>query len=157
MSPEDFLQLLAEVPAKLDAMPMRDPLKQASYEVGEQVGQNFQRQVGADGSPWPSHAPMTVALHGEHPLLKLTYAMYDAATDPDDPSGKLLLEDRQITFGIDGTEIPYAQLQNEGGAGESGNRIPQREFFYLTEQGAEDVHDTFADAAGPLVETVLFG
>lgn len=157
MEPEDFLTLLAEVPQKLETISLRDPLKQASYEVGEQVGQNFQRQVNEDGSPWPPHAPLTVKLYGAHPLLKLTLAMYGAATDPDDPHGKLLLEDRQITFGIDGTEIPYAKVQNEGGIRESGNQIPQRDFFYLTEEGEQDVHDIFAQAAGPVVERDMFG
>ena len=156
MSPEEFLSLLASVPAKLDAVSLRVPLKQAAYEVGEQVSQNFQRQVSGDGSPWPPHAPLTIKLYGPHPLLKLTTAMYAAATDPDDPGGKLLLEDRQITFGIDGTEIPYAKVQNEGGVGDEGNRIPQREFFYLTSDGEQEVHDIFAQAAGPAVEKELF-
>lgn len=157
MSPEDFLTLLSKVPAKLERVALPDPLKQASYEVGEQVGQNFQRQVGPDGSAWKPHAPLTIKLHGPHPLLKLTGAMYAAATDPDDPNGKLIVEDRQLTMGIDGTEIPYAKVQNEGGIGDSGNHIPQREFFYLTTEGADQVEDTFADAAGPLVEMELFG
>lgn len=157
MSPEDFLELLSEAPAKIESIGLPGPLKEAAYETGEQIGQNFQRQQNADGSPWPPHAPLTAKLHGPHPLLKLTWDMYGAATDPDDPHGKLLAEDRQITFGIDGNEIPYAKVQNEGGRGDSGNRIPKREFFYLTEGAGQVVEDTFVTATSPLVEKELFG
>jgi len=151
MSPEDFIGLLGDIPGRLEQASFREPLNQAGYEFGEQVGQNFSRQVSSDGSPWPPHAPLTVRLHGPHPLLRLTWAMYAAATNPDDSAAKKILEDRQITLGIDGNEIPYAVKQNEGEG-----RIPQREFFYLSEEGEVAVRDILADASGPIMDKEVF-
>lgn len=150
MYAEDFVELLERVPEKLASASYREALEQTSYEVAERMGENYVRQEDSSGNPWPPHAPLTVKLHGVHPLLKLSHAMYAATINPDDPNAKKTLGDREVVFGVDGNELPYATKQNEGAG-----RIPRREFFYLRSDAVDGVVDKFASLAGVVVEDVF--
>jgi len=125
---EDFAKELLETAERVESSDYREPLKIAGKTFGDEVGKNFLREESESGSAWPEHSPVTVAIYGPHPLLRLSYVMMTAATDYGNPGASMVLENNQITIGIDGNEIPYAATQNDGG----GN-IPAREFFYLNE------------------------
>lgn len=151
MDVAEFLSELDSAQRRIRIVELDGPLVEAGKQFGKEVADNFQRQVGSDGSVWPPHATLTVKLHGPHPLLRLSYRMYRAATDLNDSAAKKVLSRRSITLGINGDEIPYAAVQDQGGG-----RIPQREFFYLSEDGQERVREVIEEAAYPIVvERVL--
>ncbi len=150
MLAEEFADLMESAPAELARVSYRDVLEQLSYEVAERIGENYVRAEDSSGNPWPPHAPLTVKLHGEHPLLKLSHAMYAATINPDDPNAKKLLDDREVIIGIDGNELPYAKSQNEGEG-----RIPRREFYYLRDEAVDQVSEKCEAAARLLIEKVL--
>lgn len=147
MQLDEFVAMLDGANDRLDKASFREALERAGKQFGQEVQRNFERQEDSSGTPWKPHAPLTIALHGVHPLLRLTYAMYQAATDLDAAGSTKLLKERSIMVGIDGTEIPYAIKQDEGAG-----RIPAREFFYLSEEGAERVQEVIEEELGPIVE-----
>jgi hypothetical protein len=147
MDAEDFVTMLENAELRLAGASFRDALEDAGRAVNKAVEGNFDRQESSDGVPWAPHAPLTIALHGPHPLLRLTYDMFHAATNLDDPNAKKLVSDREIVFGVDGDAIPYARKQ-QSGAG----RIPAREFFYLNEADSGAVTERFAAGAEQVIE-----
>lgn len=147
----EFVDMLGGVERRLESADFRKALRAAGEQFAEEVAGNFERQEDSDGAPWKPHAPLTIALHGVHPLLRLTYAMYRAGTNLDNAASVVLIEDRKITVGIDGNEIPYANRQDQGG----GN-IPAREFFYLNEDGIERVGDVIEEAGFEVINTQVF-
>lgn len=151
MQMDEFLEMLGGAADRLDNADLRPALRAAGNQFGDEVAGNFQRQEDSSGNPWAPHAPLTIALHGVHPLLRLSYAMYRAATDLDAAAAVSLLEDRKITIGIDGNEIPYAWKQDEGAG-----RIPAREFFYLNGDSVERVGDVIEEAGFDVVNSYVF-
>ncbi|MCR9295578.1 MAG: hypothetical protein NXI32_22910 [bacterium] len=151
MDAYEFANLLGAASGKLERESFKDPLEQAARSCAEFVGDNFQRQQAESGESWLPHAPLTIKLHGEHPLLRLTWTMYAAATNIDDPKAKKIIGDREIVFGIDGTEIPYARTQQSGEG-----RVPAREFFYVRDEDMLQVMDVFAEAAMPIINQRVF-
>ena len=77
--------------------------------------------------------------------------MYSAATDPDNPKAKKLIEPRQITFGIDGNEIDYGRYHNYG----IGQR--QRQFFYVPQDKVPRVQHILASEVRPIVLRQILG
>lgn len=148
---DEFVEMLGTANDRLERADFREALEGAGVQFGEEVEGNFQRQEDSDGVPWKPHAPLTIALYGVHPLLRLTYAMYAAATDLRNSAAIMLLEDRRITIGIDGNEIPYAFKQDEG----FGN-IPAREFFYLNEGSIERVGGVIEEEGFRVIDSYVF-
>lgn len=151
MQMDEFLDMLGGAADRLAKADFRPALRAAGDQFGQEVATNFLREEDSEGNPWKPHAPLTIALHGEHPLLRLTYAMHRAATDLNAAAALSLVEDRKITMGIDGSEIPYAWKQNEGAG-----RIPAREFFYLNGDSVERVGDVIEAAGYEVVSTQVF-
>lgn len=147
MFAEDFVKLLEGADQRLEDASFTDPLEDAADQFGLEVTKNFERQEDSSGQPWLPHSPKTIRLHGEHPLLRLTWTMYAAAIDPNDSNSKKIVQPREVVFGIDGTKVPYAKRQNEGGG-----RVPQREFFYLTKDGEGEVKDVLAESAFVIID-----
>ncbi len=143
-----FLNMLSRAPSELRNADYSGPLNTGAQVVGELVSDNFARQEGSVGDTWLPHSPTTIKIHGPHPLLRLTWTMYAAATNPDDPKAKKLVSEREIVFGIDGTEIPYAITQQKGGG-----RIPQREFFYVRDQDVVHVSDAMTPGLKEILVT----
>jgi hypothetical protein len=151
MKMDEFLTMLATASDRLDKADFRPALRAAGEQFSDEVAGNFLREEDSDGNPWAPHAPLTIALHGVHPLLRLSYAMYRAATDLDAATALQLLEDRKITIGIDGNQIPYAWKQDEGAG-----RIPAREFFYLSGDSVERVGEAIEEAGFDVVNSYVF-
>lgn len=143
--------MLESAPRRLAQANFAPVLKDAGKQFGVEVAGNFDRNEGSDGVTWKPHAPLTIKLHGVHPLLRLSYAMYRAATDLEAAAATSLVEQRQITMGIDGNEIPYAWKQNEGFG-----RIPKREFYYLNGDSVERVGEVIEESALPIIESDVF-
>lgn len=121
------------------------------FHRGEE--QNFQEQKSAAGIPWP---PRKDSL--PHPLLRLSYAMFGAATGLG-RGGFMRSTSRTATVGINLDDIPYARAQNFGNAYSVGGRswyLPPREYFYASEQTinrmaealAADVRQFLLDSLG---------
>ena len=148
---EDFLMRLDSAPQRLARTSYRDEFDLLAHDASRMIEGNFVREEDSDGNHWAPHAPATIAKHGVHDLLRLTGAMYAAAINPDDLRAVKELDDRGVTFGVSGTDIPYADIQNEGGG-----RIPQREYMYLRDQDREAVVELFQRrAAGRFWEAIL--
>ena len=90
------------------------------------VGDNFLAMQASDGSPW---APRKDAK--THPLLKLTSAMYGAATSPGAAGHISAASADQLKFGIDVGAIKYARAQNKGYLPRN---LPPREYMYVSDQ-----------------------
>jgi hypothetical protein len=152
MEPEEFVRMLENLHGRLAAASYRDALDAGARQVGEIVGDNMLRAEDSSGTPWPPHAPLTVQLHGPHPLLRLTWTMYAAATNPDDPNASRTLADREVLFGIDGTAIPYAATHQRGEG-----RVPQREFFYVRNTDEPRVEVAMIESITEIVERAVEG
>jgi hypothetical protein len=150
MSPEEFAAHILSVPGKLAGMSHKESLQAVVPVVHQSVVANFGRQVSSDGSVWPAHAPLTILLHGPHPLLILSGDMLSAAAGG---SGALVeAGDRSLEMGIDSGTIPYAWKQQEG---YRPGRIPQREFYYLHEDDMPEADQVFGDSAFERVSEVM--
>lgn len=147
MNVDQFLTMLDTAGDRLERASFKEPLDKAGEQFSQEVAGNFERQEDSRGELWKPHAPLTIKIHGEHPLLRLSYDMYRAATDLSNAAAIKRVEDRSITLGIDGTEIPYASRQDQGGG-----RVPQREFFYLNAESIDRVGEVLEDAAQPIIE-----
>ena len=148
---EEFLERLDQAPARLARVSYRDELELLAHDACRMVEGNFTREEDSDGNHWAEHAPATIAKHGVHELLRLSYDMFKAAVNPEDLNAVMELTDREVTFGVSGAAIPYASIQNEGGG-----KIPQREYFYLREQDEEAVVELFQRrVSGRFFEAIL--
>lgn len=105
-----------------------DGLRACVPVIQEDIGQHFEDKVDSDGRQWPPHAPLTVALHGPHPLLVLTGLLRSAAARRGYGS-HLSIEPGGLVYGVDGSAIPYAAKHQHGFG-----VIPQREFMYLSDE-----------------------
>jgi hypothetical protein len=150
MDLRDLGRHFREAYSELESADYSEPLLESGKQFGKEVSGNFDRNEDFNGQPWKPHAPLTIKLHGEHPLLRLTYAMFNAAIDLQNSAAKYTLENNVITIGIDANQIPYANAQNEGF-----ERIPQREFFYLNEDGQKAVGKVLEDSCFKIVTGVL--
>ena len=86
----------------------------------------FASQLDSSGTPWPEHAPSTVAQYGPHPLLRLSNTMYQSLTTSSGGSHYEVLSDDGIEWG---TTVAYAFAQNYGW-----QYIPAREFCYWSDK-----------------------
>lgn len=105
----------------------------------EGFSSNFD-QTRAPYGQWPTHSPMTIALHGVHPLLILTGAMKAAVTQSGAASR---IEEITQTEAIIGTSLFYASYQQYGTNGP--NPIPARPFLWLEGDYVDQLHERFAD------------
>ena len=105
-----------------------DAAAMAGIEFQEAQGENFDRAEDASGKPWKEHAPLTIALHGPHPLLILSGDMKRAAMGGEGSAIKIKAGKKGTTcvVSISKSAIPYA-WKHQHGAG----RIPRRQFFYM--------------------------
>lgn len=99
------------------------------------VADNFIFTTDSGGNLWPEHSPVTVALYGEHPLLILSGTMHAAATQSGAPGNFESVSATGIVFGVD---LIYAATQQFG---DSRRNIPQREFFYITDEAIGQIED----------------
>lgn len=106
--------------------------------IHEGINENFERAESGQGTPWPPHAPSTVARHGPHPLLILSGKMWDAATGG--PGSWWVAADFRLSLGIERSAIPYASTQQFGS-----DRVPQREFYFINRFAMQDVKQILAD------------
>lgn len=147
MTPSEFADMLESVPSRIRTADYRRPLKAVAREVGHSVEGNFARQESSEGVQWDEHAPLTIKLHGPHPLLRLSYAMFNASTNPDDPNAKLDVSNNEMAFGVDEAALPYARKQNAGAG-----RIPAREFFYVRDSEQPRLEDAFRGETDRIIE-----
>lgn len=128
-TPEQFMFALDAKAAELAELPfgldLEEEVKAIVYGA---IADNFIFTVGSSGSLWPEHSPVTVAMYGPHPLLILSGAMHQAATQSGAPGNFESVSARGIVFGVD---LIYAATQQFG---DSRRNIPQREFFYLPDE-----------------------
>ncbi len=115
--------------------------------VHEGFASNFD-QTRAPYGTWPPHSPMTIALHGPHPLLILTGAMKRSVTQS---GSEGRIEDIMRNEAIIGTSLFYAPYQQFGTSGP--HPIPARPFLWLEGSYVDQVHERFADE----VASRLFG
>lgn len=113
--------------------------------VNQSVRDNFTSSASPDGVNWP---PRKKAGDG-HPLLMDTGKLLQAATDGG--SGHIeRFEPFGLQKGVQGAEVPYASIHNEGGLTRP---MPQREFMGLHERGQDEV----AELLGDFVMQEVFG
>jgi hypothetical protein len=111
-------------------------LTEGADRVFESIAENFSRKEDASGKPWPAHSPMTVQLHGVHPLLVLSGAMRQAASGS---SGSIRKWSKQqgrqsLGLGISISKIPYYPAHQYGQG-----RIPRRQFFYVSRRDSKQL------------------
>ena len=107
------------------------------------VQQNFDTASTASGEAWAPHAPATVARHGPHPLLILSGAMKQAATESGAAGNYEEVDDRTLVVGLDMSHVngfDYASAQQFGTS-----TIPSREFFALSDWAIESISRVAAD------------
>ena len=127
MNVKQFVSMLGKA-SRYGWANQRGAVADLSVEFQQAQEENFNRAEDSSGTPWKEHAPMTIALHGPHPLLILTGAMKTAAMGGRGSSFSIKAGPRKTTcvVSISKNAIPYA-WKHQHGAG----RIPRRQFFYM--------------------------
>jgi len=126
MSPEQFQRILTALPMRIAS----DPMDAEKEEMGELIREaqegNFEREEDESGAAW---APRKGSY--DHPPLRDTLAMFNAATSKGAPGNLQEHGPGYLVVGIDGSVIGYAIDHNDG-IGQV-----QRRFFYLREEDLE--------------------
>lgn len=103
------------------------------------IESNFDNTRGP-GYTWAPHSPVTIALHGPHPLLILTGAMKRSVTQT---GAEGRIEDIMQNEMTIGTSLFYAPFQQFGTTGPP--RIPARRFLWLQGSYVDELAEIFAD------------
>lgn len=113
---------------------LREPLERAVREVAVPA---ISRNFDLEGPGWPGHAEATVNRpdYTGHPILNLSGALYEAATDP----GIWEIDDDQASVDSADT-LWYGPIHDAGG-----DFIPQRQFFFFTDGDLSNIEDIFLD------------
>lgn len=107
-------------------------------KVFEAVEGNFERAEDAGGSKWPEHSPVTIAMHGVHPLLILSGRLKIAATGGAESVRRKTFAKGKTVYGLGvSPSIRYWRVHQKGFAGPP--RIPRRQYFYLSRQARPGV------------------
>lgn len=107
-------------------------------KVFEAVGENFDRAEDASGAAWPEHSPVTIAMHGVHPLLILSRRLKNAATGGSEAVRRKSFANKRTVYGIGvSPSIPYWRVHQRGSSGPP--RIPRRQYFYLNRRARPGV------------------
>ena len=107
-------------------------------------GDNFDRAEGPMGA-WAPHSPVTIAIHGPHPLLILTGDLLRSVTETGATGSVQQISDREMTLG---TSLFYAGWQQRGT-----DKIPARPFLWVDYSWLGEIGDEFATG----VSQILFG
>ncbi len=105
-----------------------DAIKAGEDEFLNGIGENFTRQEDPEGARWPEHSPITIMIHGVHPLLILTGKMRSAAMGGSG-SVRIVKSDGKrmvVQLGISSKVVPYYRKHQDGT-----RRIPRRRFYFL--------------------------
>ena len=143
MTIEQFCAEMDDISGRFDSESAHEPLEKCKPLVLHDIGQNFERSENADGVPWKPRKN----IGDGHPLLLDTHALGEAAAG----QGAGHIESvgpRDLTLGVDGSVIEYANIHNEGGeTGRPGARfiMPQREYERATETTLDECEEIIAD------------
>ncbi len=121
--------------------PDKEALNECKPLVLAGVQRNFDSASDGGGSKWLPHAPLTIKLHGPHPLLILQNKMRPAAvgTGP----GKVERNDGlSLELGVDKGVIPYAGVHQDGY-----RRIPKRQYLDISPETQDQCLEMIADYA----------
>lgn len=126
--------------AKQDFSKQEDALRGAADAFQESQFTNFAAKEDSDGVPWKPHAPLTIALYGVHPLLRLEGIMKEAATGGSGSFQTVSIGRKvsRIQVGISKVAVPYAKTHQDGRG-----RIPRRQFYYLHKSRRPEVLRAF--------------
>lgn len=146
MLAEEFATMLEALPQRLESANYREPLEQTSMEIRESIGQNYIRMEDRHGRKWkPRKAKKRYGQkEHEHPLLRLTWAMWEASVGGENSFE--ILDTNHMEFGIRGDGVPYASIQNDGFSDQH-MKIPAREYFYLHRNDRDKVIKRFGSLA----------
>jgi hypothetical protein len=123
MDVDAFIGHLEAFDQQLDNDPFQQPLEKCLELFHEGVRKNFEQTIDSRGSLWPPRKDNL-----PHPLLILTTAMHQAATERSASGSLAKIADREFEAGVDGSVIEYAAYQQFGT-----RVIPPREYLYASE------------------------
>lgn len=129
-------QAIPQAIAALENLDCSTGLEAAGKIFREGIKENFERESDSFGSIWP---PRKDDL--PHPLLRLTYAMYNAASEEGAAGQITNIGQQSAEFGIDLGVVPYARRQNFGDALAN---LPAREYFYAMDEVEEAMGEVIA-------------
>jgi phage gpG-like protein len=144
---ERFVDLMQATISQLEAFDFAPVFTSMLETLHQGFESNFD-QTRAPYGQWPPHSPMTIAIHGPHPLLILTGVMKRSVTQSG-VEGRI--EDIMKNEAIIGTSLFYAPYQQFGTSGP--HPIPARPFLWLEGSYVDRLHERFVDE----VESRLFG
>jgi len=122
---------------------MRVPLKQSvNYMTKNVITGRFR----AGGIPrWKAHSPVTVKIHGPHPLLILTGSLFESATGG--RGSYTYYSDKSVSFG---SNVEYAEIHDKPRGtytavtmGKSGDYVlvPGRPWTDVTQENADHIRN----------------
>lgn len=141
MSPEEFAQRLRGASRRIESASFREALDELVEPIREEFQDNFQRAEDDAGVSWPARS------EGEHPLLRLTFAMFRAVAGDDGTLERV--GDRSLELGVDGNKIPYA-YKHQKGIG-----VRRRKYLYLNQSARRRTRAVLIRFARPIVVRAL--
>lgn len=136
---DDVHSLMSLIISRVEAFDASGAWPEVEHILLVGVGDNFAAMKDSQGAPWPPRKDNLT-----HPLLRLTTAMYGAATQPGAAGHISAASAEALKTGIDISAIRYARAQNKGYAPRN---LPPREFMYVGDQVVEKIQVILWDAA----------
>lgn len=125
---QDFGFHIEAVRGQIESASLADELEQCRQLILADIHDNFERSQTPDGQAWPPRKDDLT-----HPLLQLSLALFNAATDQG-PGSIQQNNGRSLNMGIDLAVIPYARAQDMGFAP---NNLPARNYYGAREATLE--------------------
>lgn len=142
----DFMDEVEDGPIIPEILPELREIVETGFE------ENFDNAVDNEGTPWPPHAPSTVARYGEHPLLVLSGTLKESMTDSSSEYAVESYTDRTYSRG---SSLEYANVHNFGYG-----YIPKRQYRYFSPRTVREIlvlvaREMTGKAASTLRRTIL--
>lgn len=142
MTPAEAIETIRDIPRMLSNVDLTRPLGQCREEVRRSIRENFAKESGPDGSPWPPRKPRPD--DDGHPLLNDTGFLKAAALGLG-PGGFDDVSSKAMSIGIDMSVdlggIAAAQAHDRGNPS---TNLPQRHFFAPSDKGLDACEEIIA-------------
>jgi hypothetical protein len=139
-TPQQMPRVMRDFASAIERDSFASVFQAMEYILREDFHDHFIQKLGDDG-PW---APRKDNL--PHPLLRKTGKMHLATTRLGAPGNISIAGERELTFGVDGSVVDYANYQQYGTS-----RMVARPYIWISEDAEDRAAEAFADGVYDLL------
>ena len=139
---EESARWMAELGNQLENGSFEPAFNRVMPLLHDAFADNFANTKAPSGT-WPPHSPVTVKIHGPHPLLILSGALLRSVTESGSDGNVEFVSAREMAVG---TSLFYAGWQQHGTT-----KIPPRMFLWVNAEWVGRIGDEFQAAATEII------